>query len=100
MICVDISAVEELLALLGLFFISSGEVMSDKTTDNIKGQVNDIQTQLLQEIRQKLFGRNVSARGSVMNVHDELWFFPSQLQLLLRRNFLVNTTFHANAIGI
>jgi len=42
---------------------------------------NDIQTRLLQEIRQKLFGRNVSARGSVMYVHDELWFFPSQIQL-------------------
>jgi hypothetical protein len=42
---------------------------------------NDIQTQLLGEIRQKLFGRNVSARGSVLSVHDELWFFPSQIQL-------------------
>jgi hypothetical protein len=47
----------------------------------ITEQANDIQTQLLQEIRQKLFGRNVLARGSVMNVYDELWFFPSQLQL-------------------
>jgi hypothetical protein len=43
-------------------------------------QQNDIQTQLLQEIRQKLFGRNVSARGSIISVHDELWFFPSQIQ--------------------
>ncbi len=47
----------------------------------ITEQANDIRTRLLQEIRQKLFGRNVSARGSVMNVHDELWFFPSQIQL-------------------
>jgi len=47
----------------------------------ITEQANDIRTQLLQEIRQKLFGRNVSARGSVMNIHDELWFFPSQIQL-------------------
>ena len=44
-------------------------------------QQNDIQTQLLHEIRQKLFGRNVSARGSIISVHDELWFFPSQIQL-------------------
>jgi hypothetical protein len=29
--------------------------------------------QLLHEIRQKLFGRNVSARGSIISVHDELW---------------------------
>jgi hypothetical protein len=43
-------------------------------------QKTDIQTQLLQETRQKLFGRNVSARGSIMSVHDELWFFPSQIQ--------------------
>jgi hypothetical protein len=44
-------------------------------------QQNDIQTQLLYEIRQKLFGRNVSARGSIISVHDELRFFPSQIQL-------------------
>jgi hypothetical protein len=46
----------------------------------ITDQQNDIQTQLLQEIRQKLFGRNVSARGSIISVHDELWFFPNQIQ--------------------
>jgi hypothetical protein len=44
-------------------------------------QQNDIQTQLLHEIRQKLFGRNVSAKGSIISVHDELWFFPSQIQV-------------------
>jgi hypothetical protein len=43
-------------------------------------QTSDIQTQLLQETRQKLFGRNVSAWGSMMSVHDELWFFPGQVQ--------------------
>jgi hypothetical protein len=41
----------------------------------------DVQSQLLQEIRQKLFGRNATARGSIMFVHDELWFFPNQIQL-------------------
>ena len=46
----------------------------------ITEQKTDIQTQLLQETRQKLFGRNVSARGSIMSVHDELWFFPMQIQ--------------------
>ena len=46
----------------------------------ITEQQMDIQTQLLQEIRQKLFGRNVSARGSIISVHDERWFFPSQIQ--------------------
>lgn len=40
----------------------------------------DVQSQLLNEIRQKLFGRNVTAKGSIMLVHDELWFFPNQLQ--------------------
>jgi hypothetical protein len=44
-------------------------------------QGNDIQSQLLQETRQKLFGRNISARGSILSVHDELWFFPNQIQL-------------------
>jgi galactitol-specific phosphotransferase system IIB component len=40
-----------------------------------------VQSQLLNEIRQKLFGRNATAKGSVMFVHDDLWFFPNQLQL-------------------
>src|SRR5207249_6573900 len=46
----------------------------------ITDQRVDIQTQLLQETRQRLFGRNMSARGSILSVHDELWFFPSQIQ--------------------
>jgi hypothetical protein len=46
----------------------------------ITEQKSDIQSQLLQETRQKLFGRNVSARGSIMSVYDELWFFPTQIQ--------------------
>src|SRR5207253_1218137 len=48
----------------------------------ITEQGSDIQTQLLQETRQKLFGRNVSARGSIISVHDEIWFFPTQIQFL------------------
>ena len=40
-----------------------------------------IQSQLLEEIRQKLYGRNVTAKGSIIFVHDELWFFPNQVQL-------------------
>ena len=42
---------------------------------------NDIQVQLLQEVRQRLFGRSVMARGSAMFVHDEIWFFPNQLRI-------------------
>lgn len=41
---------------------------------------NDIQLQLLHEIRQKLFGRSVMAKGSAMFVYDEVWFFPNQLR--------------------
>ena len=41
----------------------------------------DIRVQLLHEVRQKLFGRNVMARGSAMFVHDEIWFFPNQLRV-------------------
>ena len=58
---------------IGDFALGSEATISD--------QANDIQTQMLQETRQKLFGRNVSARGSIMSVHDELWFFPNQVQL-------------------
>jgi hypothetical protein len=40
----------------------------------ITEQKVDLQTELLQETRQRLFGRNVTAWGSVLSVHDELWF--------------------------
>ena len=46
----------------------------------ITEQQPDLQTQLLQETRQRLFGRNVSAWGSVLSVHEELWFFPNQIR--------------------
>jgi hypothetical protein len=46
----------------------------------IREQRADLQTQLLQETRQRLFGRNVSAWGSVLSVHNELWFFPNQIR--------------------
>ena len=52
-----------------------GQAVSNTSEDN------DIQVQLLQEVRQKLFGRNVMARGSAMFVHDEIWFFPNQLRI-------------------
>jgi hypothetical protein len=51
------------------------EFVSNATKDN------DIQVQLLQEVKQKLFGRSVMARGSAMFVHDEIWFFPNQLRI-------------------
>src|ERR1051325_5686830 len=41
----------------------------------------DVQSQLLNEIKEKLYGRSVTANGSIMFVHDDLWFFPNQLQL-------------------
>jgi hypothetical protein len=43
-------------------------------------QSNNIQSVLLQEIKEKLYGKEVKGRGSIMSVHDELWFFPNQLQ--------------------
>ncbi len=41
---------------------------------------NNIQNILLQEIKEKLYGKEVRAKGSIIFVHDELWFFPNQLQ--------------------
>ena len=41
---------------------------------------NNIQSVLLREIKEKLYGKEVKAKGSIMFVHDELWFFPNQLQ--------------------
>jgi hypothetical protein len=48
---------------------------------NTNNNTADIQVQLLHDVRQKLFGRNVMARGSAMFVHDEVWFFPNQLRI-------------------
>lgn len=44
-----------------------------------KVESNNIQSVLLQEIKDKLYGKEVKARGQIIYVHDELWFFPSQL---------------------
>lgn len=55
-----------------------GESKLDLAGD--KAESNNIQNILLQEIKEKLYGKEVKARGSIMSVHDELWFFPSQLQ--------------------
>ena len=41
----------------------------------------NLQRQILEETRKKLYGRNVHARGSIMYVHDELWFFPNQIYI-------------------
>jgi hypothetical protein len=66
-------------------------VKDSKIGDDIKIQptsdiyrVNDIeniQRQILDETRQKLYGRNINAKGSIMHVHDELWFFPNQIHI-------------------
>jgi len=54
-----------------------GEVKLELEGDKVES--NNIQSVLLQEIKEKLYGKEVKARGSIMYVHDELWFFPSQL---------------------
>ena len=40
-----------------------------------------MQRQILDDARRKLYGRNVHASGSIMYVHDELWFFPNQIHI-------------------
>jgi hypothetical protein len=62
-----------------------------KIGDNIKieqmseiRRANDrdnMQRQILEDTKQKLYGRNVHAKGSVMFIHDELWFFPNQVHI-------------------
>ena len=41
----------------------------------------NLQRQILDDTRRKLYGRNVHARGSIMYVHDELWLFPNQIHI-------------------
>jgi hypothetical protein len=55
-----------------------GESRIEFEGDSIES--NNIQSVLLQEIKEKLYGKEVKATGSIMFVHDELWFFPNQLQ--------------------
>jgi hypothetical protein len=66
---------EDSLKIGGANLEFEGQSFSNANKDN------DIQVQLLDEVRQKLFGRNVTARGSAMFVHDEIWFFPNQLRI-------------------
>jgi hypothetical protein len=55
-----------------------GESRIEFDGDSIES--NNIQSVLLQEIKEKLYGKEVKAKGSILFVHDELWFFPNQLQ--------------------
>ena len=45
-----------------------------------KVEANNIQSVLLQEIKERLYGKEVKAVGSIIFVHDEFWFFPNNLQ--------------------
>jgi hypothetical protein len=58
-----------------------GEAKLEYTARAISKTESDIQVQLLHDLRQKLFGRSVMAKGSAMFVHDEIWFFPNQLKV-------------------
>jgi hypothetical protein len=58
-----------------------GEAKLEFGGQTVSNTTTDIQIQLLHEVRQKLFGRNVMARGSAMFVLDEIWFFPNQLRV-------------------
>jgi hypothetical protein len=65
-------------------FLKIGETkleFNEKSNTRSPNIEEAIQSQLLEEIKQKLFGRNATALGSLMFVHDELWFFPYQLRL-------------------
>jgi hypothetical protein len=42
---------------------------------------DSLQRQILEDTKQKLYGRNVHTKGSIMFVHDELWFFPNQVHV-------------------
>jgi hypothetical protein len=58
-----------------------GDAKLEFTAKSVSKTDTNIQIQLLHEVRQKLFGRSVMARGSAMFVHDEIWFFPNQLKV-------------------
>jgi hypothetical protein len=65
-------------------FLKIGETkleFEEKSNARSPNTEEAIQSQLLEEIKQKLFGRNITATGSIMFVHDELWFFPYQIRL-------------------
>ena len=55
-----------------------GETKLEFEGDKIES--NNIQSILLQEIKEKLYGKEVKATGSVILVHDEPWLFPNNLQ--------------------
>jgi hypothetical protein len=62
------------------------QILQDMSIGEVKIQFegnvaqSNIQNILLQEIKEKLYGRGVKTRGSIMLVHDEPWFFPNNIQ--------------------
>jgi hypothetical protein len=58
------------------------EIQIQKISDIYRAHDREnMQRQILDDARQKLYGRNVHARGSIMYVHNELWFFPNQIHI-------------------
>jgi hypothetical protein len=58
--------------------IKIGEIKLEFEGDT--SQSNNVQSVLLQEIKEKLYGKGVKTRGSIMLVHDEPCYFPNQIQ--------------------
>jgi hypothetical protein len=59
-----------------------GDIQIQRISDIYRANDREnMQRQILDDARQKLYGRNVNARGSIMYVHDELWFFPNQIHI-------------------
>jgi hypothetical protein len=59
-----------------------GDIKIQRISDIYRANDREnMQRQILDDARQKLYGRNVNARGSIMYVHDELWFFPNQIHI-------------------
>jgi hypothetical protein len=46
-----------------------------------QSDIQNLRDLLEAEIRVELYGRNIKARGSVLMVHDEPWFFPKYLEV-------------------
>jgi len=79
------ASIDDVLKIVQQQFLMIGETnleFDDNKSNTGPPNIEEaIQSQLLEEIKQKLFGRNVTATGSIMFVHDELSFFPYQLRL-------------------
>ena len=82
-------------------FLKIGETkleFEDKSNTPSPNIEEAIQSQILEEIKQKLFGRNATATGSIMYVHDELMVLSLPVETCIENREDGDLMYNSNSI--